>query len=66
MDFSSGIAFFFGQLSKLFFSLGSHFSLTSLAAALIVSALYFAWQRQSAAAASACAPSGARCFRAAS
>ena len=45
MDFKSGIAFFFGQLSKLFFSLGSHFSLTSLGAALIVSVLYFAWQR---------------------
>ncbi len=46
MDFSSGIAFFFGQLSKLFLSLGSHFSLTSLGAALVVSVLYFAWQRK--------------------
>ena len=45
MDFSAGIAFFFGQLSRLLFSLGSHFSLTSLAAALLVSALFFAWQR---------------------
>ena len=45
LDFSSGIAFFFGQLSKLLFSLGSHFSLTSLAAALVVSVLFFAWQR---------------------
>ena len=45
MDFSAGIAFFFGQLGRLFFSLGSHFSLTSLAAALVISALYFAWQR---------------------
>ena len=46
MDFSSGIAFFFGQLSKLFLSLGSHFSLTSLGAALVVSVLNFAWQRK--------------------
>jgi len=45
LDFSAGIAFFFGQLGRLFFSLGSHFSLTSLAAALVISALYFAWQR---------------------
>lgn len=45
MDFSAGIVFFFGQLGRLFFSLGSHFSLTSLAAALVISALYFAWQR---------------------
>ena len=45
MDFSAGIAFFFGQLGRLFFSFGSNFSLTSLAAALVISALYFAWQR---------------------
>ena len=45
MDFSAGIAFFFGQLGRLFFSVGSNFSLTSLAAALVISALYFAWQR---------------------
>ena len=45
MDFSAGIAYFFGQFGRLFFSLGSHFSLTSLAAALMISALYFAWQR---------------------
>jgi sterol desaturase/sphingolipid hydroxylase (fatty acid hydroxylase superfamily) len=45
LDFSAGIAFFFGQLKRLFFSLGSHFSLTSLLAALIVAALFFAWQR---------------------
>jgi sterol desaturase/sphingolipid hydroxylase (fatty acid hydroxylase superfamily) len=46
LDFSAGIVFFFGQLGRLFFSLGSHFSLTSLAAALVISALYFAWQRR--------------------
>jgi sterol desaturase/sphingolipid hydroxylase (fatty acid hydroxylase superfamily) len=45
LDFSAGIAFFFGQLGRLFFSVGSNFSLTSLAAALVISALYFAWQR---------------------
>jgi sterol desaturase/sphingolipid hydroxylase (fatty acid hydroxylase superfamily) len=45
LDFSAGIAFFFGQLGRLFFSLGSHFSLTSLIVALVVSALYFARQR---------------------
>jgi sterol desaturase/sphingolipid hydroxylase (fatty acid hydroxylase superfamily) len=45
LDFSAGIAFFFGQLGRLFFSPGSHFSLTSLIAALVISALYFAWQR---------------------
>jgi sterol desaturase/sphingolipid hydroxylase (fatty acid hydroxylase superfamily) len=45
LDFSAGIAFFFGRLGRLFFSLGSHFSLTSLFAALLISALYFAWQR---------------------
>jgi sterol desaturase/sphingolipid hydroxylase (fatty acid hydroxylase superfamily) len=45
LDFSAGITYFFGQLGKLLFSLGSHFSLTSLFAALAVAALFFAWQR---------------------
>jgi sterol desaturase/sphingolipid hydroxylase (fatty acid hydroxylase superfamily) len=45
LDFSAGIAFFFNQLGKLFFSLGSHFSLTSLAAALLIATLFFAAQR---------------------
>ena len=45
MDWSAGVAFFFGQLEKLLFSLGSHFSLTSLGAALFFSAAWFAWQR---------------------
>ncbi len=45
MDFSAGISFFFGQLGTLLFSLGSHFSLSSLGVALIVAALYFAGQR---------------------
>ena len=45
MDLFAGIAFFFGQLGKLLFSLGSHFSLTSLGAALFISAAYFAGKR---------------------
>ncbi|HEY2755821.1 MAG TPA: sterol desaturase family protein [Pseudolabrys sp.] len=45
MDFSAGIGFFFGQIGRLLFSLGSHFSLTSLSAALLISAVFFAWQR---------------------
>jgi len=45
LDFSSGIAFFFGQLSNLLFSVGSQLSLTSLFAALVISALFFIWQR---------------------
>ena len=45
MDFSATIAFFAGQASKLMLSLGSHFSLSSLAAALVIAALFFAWQR---------------------
>ena len=45
MDFSAGISFFFSQLGKLLFSLGSHFSLTSLGVALLLSAAYFVRQR---------------------
>jgi sterol desaturase/sphingolipid hydroxylase (fatty acid hydroxylase superfamily) len=45
LDFSAGIAFVFSQLGKLLFSLGSHFSLTSLACALLIATLYFVWQR---------------------
>ena len=40
MDLWAGLTFFFGQLEKLLFSLGSHFSLTSLLAALIVAAIF--------------------------
>jgi sterol desaturase/sphingolipid hydroxylase (fatty acid hydroxylase superfamily) len=43
--FLAGIAFFFGQLERLLFSLGSHFSLTSLGAALVFAALFFTWKR---------------------
>ena len=45
MDFSAIFDYFGGQLSKLVLSLGSHFSATSLIAALIIAALFFAWQR---------------------
>jgi sterol desaturase/sphingolipid hydroxylase (fatty acid hydroxylase superfamily) len=45
LDFSAGIAFFFGQIGKLLFSLGSDFSLTSLAAALAIAIAFFVWQR---------------------
>ncbi len=45
MDFTAGLEFFFGQIEHLFLSVGSHFSLTSLGAALAFSALFFAWQR---------------------
>ncbi len=45
MDLSPDISFFFGQISRLLFSLGSHFSLTSLAAALLIATAFFVWQR---------------------
>jgi sterol desaturase/sphingolipid hydroxylase (fatty acid hydroxylase superfamily) len=45
LDLWAGVSFFFGQLGKLFLSLGSHFSLSSLGAALIFSAAWFAWIR---------------------
>ncbi|MGH6790824.1 MAG: sterol desaturase family protein [Pseudolabrys sp.] len=45
MELSPGIQFFIGQVSKLFFSLGSHFSLTSLAAALGFAMLWLVIKR---------------------
>jgi len=45
VDLWAGVSFFFGQLEKLFFSLGSHFSITSLGAALVISAAWFVRQR---------------------
>ena len=45
MDLWAGVSFFFGQLGKLFLSLGSHFSLSSLGAALFFSAAWFVWMR---------------------
>ena len=45
MDWAAGVKFFFGQCEKLLFSLGSHFSLTSLGVALLVATAFFAMQR---------------------
>jgi sterol desaturase/sphingolipid hydroxylase (fatty acid hydroxylase superfamily) len=45
LNFSATIDFFLGQAGTLLLSLGSPLSLTSLAAALTVAALFFAWQR---------------------
>jgi sterol desaturase/sphingolipid hydroxylase (fatty acid hydroxylase superfamily) len=45
LELPAGIDFFFQQTSRLLFSLGSHFSLTSLFAALIIAALFFVAQR---------------------
>jgi len=45
VDWSAGFTFFFGQLETLLFSLGSHFSLTSLFAALVIATVFFVWQR---------------------
>lgn len=45
MNFAIGIDFFFGQIGNLLFSFGSHFSLTSLAAALVVATAFYAAQR---------------------
>ena len=45
MDILAGITFFFGQLQRLLLSLGSHFSLTSLTAALFFAAVFFIWKR---------------------
>jgi len=45
VSISPGIEFFFGQIGNLLFSLGSHFSLTSLAAALAVATAFYAAQR---------------------
>jgi hypothetical protein len=47
LDFSAGITFLFSQLGKLLFSPGSHFSLTSLACALLIATAFFVWQRVS-------------------
>src|ERR1043166_2973712 len=45
LDLPGGVAYFFNKLSLLFFSLGSHFSLTSLACALAIAVGFVAWQR---------------------
>jgi sterol desaturase/sphingolipid hydroxylase (fatty acid hydroxylase superfamily) len=45
LDFSAGIDFFLGQCERLLFSLGSHFSLTSLGAALVVASVFYVVKR---------------------
>ena len=45
MELSPGLLFFWNQLSKLFFSLGSHFSFTSLGAALLIATAFYASKR---------------------
>jgi len=41
-----GVAYFLNQLSGLLFAPGSHFSLTSLACALVIAVMFVAWQRR--------------------
>ena len=45
MDFSPGLVHFWNQASKLLFSLGSHFSFTSLGAALLIATVFYAAKR---------------------
>ena len=45
MDFTAGFVYLWNQLSHLMFSVGSHFSFSSLALALLISAGFFAFQR---------------------
>jgi sterol desaturase/sphingolipid hydroxylase (fatty acid hydroxylase superfamily) len=45
LDFSPGVAHFGNQASKLLFSLGSHFSFTSLGVALLIATLFYAVKR---------------------
>ena len=45
MDFVKGFTYIFNQLGKLLLESGSHFSLTSLAVALMVATIFFTWQR---------------------
>ena len=45
MDIAAGLSYFFEKLETLMLGFGSHLSLSSLAAALAIAALFFAWQR---------------------
>ena len=45
LDLAVGVQFFLGQCEKLLFSLGSHFSLTSLGTALLIATAFFAARR---------------------
>jgi sterol desaturase/sphingolipid hydroxylase (fatty acid hydroxylase superfamily) len=45
LDFWPGVVHFWNQASKLLFSLGSHFSFTSLGAALLIATIFYAAKR---------------------
>ena len=45
MELSPGLLYFWNQASKLFLSLGSHFSFSSLGAALAIATLFYAGKR---------------------
>jgi sterol desaturase/sphingolipid hydroxylase (fatty acid hydroxylase superfamily) len=45
VDLSPGLLYFWTKISTLCFSLGSHFSFSSLGAALIVATVFYAWKR---------------------
>ena len=45
LDLSPGISYFFGQLGKAFFALGSHASLLSLAAAFLIAVAFLTLRR---------------------
>jgi sterol desaturase/sphingolipid hydroxylase (fatty acid hydroxylase superfamily) len=45
LHLSPGIDFFLGQIERLLFSLGSHFSLTSLGAAFLIATTFYTVQR---------------------
>ncbi len=45
MELSPGLLYFWMKLSKLFFSLGSHFSFSSLGAALLIATLFYVGKR---------------------
>jgi sterol desaturase/sphingolipid hydroxylase (fatty acid hydroxylase superfamily) len=45
LDMSPGISYFFGQLGKAFFALGSHASLLSLAAAFLIAVAFLTLRR---------------------
>jgi sterol desaturase/sphingolipid hydroxylase (fatty acid hydroxylase superfamily) len=45
LDFSPGLVHFWNQASKLLFSLGSHFSFTSLGAALLIATIFYGVKR---------------------
>jgi hypothetical protein len=45
VELSPGLLYFWTKLSKLLFSLGSHFSFSSLGAALLIATLFYAGKR---------------------